>query len=95
MIAADVLVYLGDLAPLFEAVAKAMALKGLLAFSVEAEDGAGFRLQPTMRFTHSRAYVEAALAAAGLSLVDVKTSSTRREAGEDVPGLIFVARRTL
>lgn len=95
VVAADMLVYLGDLAPLFSAVSRAFEPEGLFVFSVESQDGDGFRLQSTMRFTHSRAYVEAALTTAGLHLVDVQTRSTRREADEDVPGLIFVATRAL
>src|SRR5262249_17821560 len=44
VIAADVLVYLGDLAPLLAAVAARMAAGGLFAFTLQRHDGAGFVL---------------------------------------------------
>src|SRR6185312_2500834 len=94
IVAADSLPYIGDLQPLLAAVAAALAPDGLLAFSVELCEGDGFRLEPTMRFAHSRAYVEAAAGAADLRPLLVQSASTRREAGEDAPGLICVFKRT-
>ena len=66
IVAADALVYVGDLAPLFAAVARALAPDGLFAFSVETCDGDGFKLEPTMRFAHSRSYVETTAREVGL-----------------------------
>ena len=66
IVAADALVYFGDLAPLFAAVGTALTADGLFAFSVETRDGDGFKLEPTMRFAHSRAYVETTAREAGL-----------------------------
>ncbi len=43
IVAADALVYLGDLAPLFAAVGTALTADGLFAFSVEACEGGGFQ----------------------------------------------------
>jgi predicted TPR repeat methyltransferase len=93
IVAADVLVYVGDLAPLFTAVGTALTADGLFAFSVEACEGDGFKLEPTMRFAHSRAYVEATASEAGMRPVYVQTASTRRESGADTPGLICVLHR--
>jgi predicted TPR repeat methyltransferase len=93
IVAADVLVYVGDLAPLFTAVGTALTADGLFAFSVEACEGDGFKLEPTMRFAHSRAYVEATASEAGMGPVFVQTASTRRESGADAPGLICVLQR--
>jgi predicted TPR repeat methyltransferase len=92
--AADALVYIGDLAPLFVAVGTALASDGLIAFSVETCEGDGFKLEPTMRFAHSRPYVEATAREAGLRPLLVQSASTRREAGADAPGLICVFGRT-
>ena len=93
IVAADALVYIGDLAPLFAAVARALASDGLFAFSVETCEGDGFKLEPTMRFAHSRSYVEATAREAGLQPLLVQSASTRREAGADAPGLICVFER--
>ena len=93
IVAADALVYFGDLAPLFAAVATALTADGLFVFSVETCEGDGFGLQPTMRFAHSRAYVEAIAREAGLQPLLIQRASTRREAGADAPGLICVFKK--
>jgi predicted TPR repeat methyltransferase len=94
VVAADALVYIGDLARPFAAVGTALALDGLFAFSVEAFEGDGFKLEPTMRFAHSRPYVEAAARGAGLRPLLIQSASTRRERSADAPGLICVCKRT-
>ena len=94
IVAADALVYIGDLAPLFAAVASALTADGLFAFSVETREGDGFNLEPTMRFAHSRPYVEAIAREAGLRSLLIRSASTRREAGADAPGLICVFEKT-
>jgi predicted TPR repeat methyltransferase len=93
IVAADVFVYIGDLAPLFAAVVTALASNGLFAFSVETFEGDGFKLEPTMRFAHSRAYVEATAREAGMRPLLIQPASTRRESGADAPGLICVFNR--
>jgi predicted TPR repeat methyltransferase len=90
VVAADSLVYVGDLAALFAAVVRVLAADGLFAFSVETYNGDGFKLEPTMRFAHSRSYVEATAREAGLRPLLLQSASTRREAGADAPGLICV-----
>ena len=89
-VAADALVYVGDLAPLFAAAGTALVADGLFTFSVETFVGDGFRLEPTMRFAHARSYVEATASEAGLRPLLVQSARARREAGADVPGLICV-----
>jgi predicted TPR repeat methyltransferase len=90
IVAADALVYISDLAPLFAAVVTALTPDGLFAFSVETCEGDAFKLQPTMRFAHSRSYVEATAREVGLRPLLIQAASTRREAGDDAPGLICV-----
>jgi predicted TPR repeat methyltransferase len=94
IIAADALVYIGDLAPLFAAVARALTSDGLFAFSVETCEGDGFKLEPTMRFAHSRSYVETTAGEAGLRPRLIQSASTRREAGADAPGVISVFEKS-
>jgi predicted TPR repeat methyltransferase len=93
IVAADSLVYIGDLAPLFGVAATALSLDGLFAFSIETCEGGGFELAPTMRFAHSRSYVEATAREADLRPLLIRSASTRREAGSDAPGLICVFER--
>ena len=91
VVAADVFVYLGDLAPVFGAVARALTPQGLCAFSLESREGEGFGLVPSMRFKHSLAHVREALADAGLAATVIAARSARREAGVDVPGWLALA----
>ncbi len=90
VVAADVLAYLGDLAEVASAAARALAPGGLFAFTVETFEGEGFRLGSTLRFAHSRGYVLASAAAAGLQPLLVIDAWARREAGREVPGLVCV-----
>ena len=65
--AADVLNYLGELAPALAAIAGALAAGGMAAFSVEAGEGAPFALGAAMRYRHDPAHVAALAAAAGFA----------------------------
>jgi predicted TPR repeat methyltransferase len=91
IVAADVFVYLPDLAPVLKAAAGVLAPGGLIVFSVETHDGEGAVLRETLRYAHGAAHVRAALAAAGLKLVSLDFASTRTEKGVPVPGLVGVA----
>jgi predicted TPR repeat methyltransferase len=93
ILAADVFVYLGDLAPTLLAAAAALAPDGLVAFTTEAEAGENYGLSETLRFRHSRRYLERTLAGADLGPLKLEPASTRREAGVDVQGFVVVARR--
>jgi predicted TPR repeat methyltransferase len=94
IVAADSLVYIGELAPLFSVVATVLARDGLFALSLEACEGESFRLEKTMRFAHARAYVEATARAVGLRPLLIQSAATRREAGVDAPSLICIFERT-
>jgi predicted TPR repeat methyltransferase len=89
-VALEVFIYVGALDGVFAAAATALAPGGALAFSVErlgAPDG--FRLAPSGRYAHSRAYISQRAAAAGLRLGDVRETVLRKEHGEPVTGEIY------
>ncbi|MBP2290622.1 tetratricopeptide repeat protein [Azospirillum rugosum] len=90
LVAADVLVYIGDLAPVFRAAAEALRAGGRFAATVERLDGEGFALGPTRRYAHAEAYLRATAEAAGLRILLLEPCAPRREKGVDVPGLLFV-----
>jgi predicted TPR repeat methyltransferase len=97
VVAADVLNYLGDLAPALGAIAAALALGGVAAFSVEAgEGGAPFALAEAMRYRHDPAHVAALAEAAGLAVVARREGvALRTERGLPVLGALFVLRRAV
>ena len=80
MLAADLLPYVGGLAPLFGAVARALAPGGVFAFSAERHDGDGFVLGETVRYRHSAGAIAEAGVAAGLTVLLLDPASLRREA---------------
>jgi predicted TPR repeat methyltransferase len=91
MVAADVLVYIEDLAAVAVAVRHVLAPCGLFAFTVETHAGDGVLLRESLRFAHGAADVRAALAGAGLDLLQLAEVSIRTERGEPVAGLLGVA----
>ena len=93
VVAADVLVYMADLAPVFREARRVLARDGFLAFTVQAHAGEGVVLGEDARYAHGEAYLREALAAAGLTLVLLERVSTREDRGEPVPGFLVVAER--
>ena len=93
VIAADVFVYLGDLAPCFHQSARVLKAGGLLAFTVQSHEGEGVAVGHDRRFAHAESWLRETLAEAGLKPVLVEPQSTRIDRGQPVPGLIVVAER--
>jgi predicted TPR repeat methyltransferase len=92
ILAADVFVYLNDIAPIIAAAARLLAPDGVLAFTVETHSGDGAKLLPTLRYAYGEAYLRRAIAEAGLSLVTLAVAAIRTEKGVPVDGLVVVAR---
>ncbi len=90
--AADVLNYLGDLAPAFAAMHGALAPGGWLGFSIEAGAVAPYQLGEAMRFRHHPDHVATLAAAAGFTEVTRREVTLRTEKGAPVPGVLFVLR---
>jgi predicted TPR repeat methyltransferase len=94
VLAADAMVYVGELAPVLQQVRRVLAPGGLLAFTVETHDGAGVIMGEGLRTAHSSDYIRDAIAAAGLSLAQLQPASPRTEDKVPVPGLVVVAAKT-
>ena len=92
-IAADVFVYVNDLAPILGAVARVLAPAGILAFTVETHPGDAVKLLPTLRFAYGAEYLRAITAKAGLMLLTLAAAAIRTENGVPVDGLVAVAVR--
>ena len=92
-VAADVFVYIGDLAPAVSRCARVLEDGGLLAFSVQRCEGTDWRLGADLRYAHSAGYLERLAAAHGFEITVLDVASTRKDRGEDVPGLICVMAR--
>jgi len=93
-VAADVYIYLGDLAPAFALAARLLEANGLFAFTVEAHDGPeDFMVRPSLRYAHSQAYVSRALAAAGFEVSTLDRVFLRMDGAERIEGHLVVARK--
>jgi len=92
VVAADVLIYFGDLTEVLALAAAAMRPGGLLVFSTELLRGDGYRLRPTGRFAHSPGYVQAAAAPCFVQERCVETT-LRLDTSARVPGTLFALRR--
>jgi predicted TPR repeat methyltransferase len=94
ILAADVMVYVHDMAPLLHEAARVLAPGGLLAFTAETHAGDGVILVEGLRYAHSASYLRASIEAAGLALDQLEDASSRTEGGVPVPGLVAVATKT-
>jgi predicted TPR repeat methyltransferase len=94
LVAADVLIYIGDLAPTFEAAAKSLRAGGIFAFSVEANEGERFHLvHRTRRYTHAKSYLERLAQIYGFEEKHLGPVTLRTDALQPVQGLIMVLRQ--
>ncbi len=93
VIAADVFVYLGELAAAFAQSARVLKPGGLLAFTVQSHGGEGVIVGADRRFAHAAGWLRDRLAEARLTPLLVEAASTRQDRGVAVPGLIVVAER--
>ncbi len=92
--AADVLMYLGNLEGVFVIADRLLAPGGLFAFSAEDAGGAdGFVLRPSLRYAHPETYIASLCEASGLSIMATERTIIRRDAGEPVAGILFLARK--
>ena len=94
VLAADVFIYVGDLEPVFARLGRAMK-GGVFCFSVESlESGSdGLRLLPSLRYAHSRAYLERLASLHGFEVLAMTDAPVREDQGQVVEGLYVVLRR--
>jgi predicted TPR repeat methyltransferase len=92
VLAADVFVYVNDLAPIIASVARVLAPSSIFAFTVETYPGSGVKLLPTLRYAHGEAYVRTVLQDAGLTIAHLTNRSVRSEKGVPVDSLVVVAQ---
>jgi predicted TPR repeat methyltransferase len=92
--AADVFVYIGDLEAVVEIARRVLRPGGWLAFSVESLSGGEYRLQPTGRYAHAPAYIEALARRHGFDRVAQQEVTLRVEQGRPVAGQLQLWRCT-
>jgi len=92
ILAADTLVYLGDLASVFRAAQRRLASDGFFLFTVEqAEEG--FELGPKRRWRHGETYLRDLARDTSFMVAGLVAATPRHEAGQPVPGFAVALSR--
>ncbi|MEJ1969262.1 MAG: methyltransferase domain-containing protein [Rhizomicrobium sp.] len=86
ILAADTLVYLGDLRATFAGASCRLKRRGYFLFTVERSDAAPFELGPKRRWRHSEAYIRGLAEISGLDVVGLVACAPRTEANAPVDG---------
>ncbi len=92
ILAADTLVYLGDLSRVFRGAHASLKPDGFFLFTVEAGE-AGFSLGPKRRWRHGADYLRTAAASAGLDVAGLVAATPRHEANQPVAGFAVALAR--
>lgn len=92
-IAADVLIYRGELPPLFEAAAGRSSEDALFCLSIEKTDKEDWVVQPNGRYAHHPEYIRQSAGENGWKVELAADTKTRREKDSWVQGMIFILRR--
>jgi predicted TPR repeat methyltransferase/exonuclease VII small subunit len=91
VVAADVFIYIGDLAPVFAGVRRVLAPGGLFAFSVESA-AAGVELGAQLRYRHGEDRLRALAAAQGFDWLAFEPAVLRHEQQQPIAGRLAVLR---
>jgi predicted TPR repeat methyltransferase len=86
IVAADVMIYVGDLMPVFTEVARLLKPGGMFAFTTEISAEAEVELSANGHYHHHPRAVDSMMAAAGFTLLQATEAPLRKEANVDVMG---------
>jgi len=90
IVAADVFVYIGNLAPVFERLPDALNAGGHVAFTVEKGNGPVPVLQDSRRYAHGAEYIEGLLGQNGLKAREIFEVVLRHDRHQPVMGQVWV-----
>jgi predicted TPR repeat methyltransferase len=91
----DVFVYFGNLNTIIRSASSYLVYGGIIAFSVERleDNSMEYRLFPSGRYAHSRTYIQDCLRRHGLQLIEETKADIRKQSGNQVKGLLLVAKK--
>jgi predicted TPR repeat methyltransferase len=93
IIAGDVLVYIGDLAELFNHISAILNPNGLFAFTTEHLDSGSYFLKPTGRFAHAKEYIHKLAEENQFTVALEEQITPRVHEGKAVTGDLYVLRK--
>jgi len=92
IVAADTLVYFGDLTTIFANCRRLLEKNGLLVFSIEVGTVSPYQLQATGRYNHAPYYIEQLAQQHGFAVLDYREVTGRLQQGEAVVSGIFILK---
>ena len=95
VLGADLLIYIGDLGPFFDAAMLSLGPGGHLAVSTEAstDSTAPFRVTRGIRYAHAASYLRRSAEAAGFDVLEISELTVRLQSDAPVPGHALIARK--
>lgn len=93
VIAADVFVYIGNLEPVFNQLVQRMTPDSYFTFSTEHTTESEFFLEKSLRYTHSRPYIEKIASSAGFEFVHFETLKLRKENQQWIAGAAYILHK--
>jgi predicted TPR repeat methyltransferase len=92
-VAADVFVYIGDLAPVYETLYKRLAPGAYFVFSTESSHTESWELLTTGRYAHSPSYIRSLANIVGFSVLLEKAARIRKEKEQWIMGDLYIMRK--
>ena len=93
ILAADTLVYIGDLSAVFRGALRRLKSGGFLLFTLERKEEPGYELGPKRRYRHSEHYVRREAATSGFDVMGLLRCTPRTDAEKPVDGLAAALQR--
>ena len=90
IVAADVLIYVGELDRIFATLVKGLAKNGRILFSTEHMAGQGYQLCQSGRYAHSCSYIVAMAAQHGFRIISTQSANIRKEKGKWLAGDLYL-----
>jgi predicted TPR repeat methyltransferase len=93
ILAADTLVYIGDLGPAFRGAQRRLKAGGFLLCTVEHQSDDGYALGPKRRYRHGEDYLRLEAGRSGLDVMALLRCTPREDAKSPVKGLAVALQR--
>jgi len=93
IVAADVFTYIGDLSPTFANVANALTVDGLFIFTVEKSTGEDYFLQTSIRYAHSKSYLDSLIAQHAFEVLRFDNIQLRKQMNKPVGGYLVLLKK--
>lgn len=92
-VCADVFIYIGDLAPVFRGVRRALKENGVFCFSLEASTESDVVVRESFRFAHSAAYIKRLAQENRFAVEELTPTVIRQDSQATIEGYLVLLRR--